>query len=218
MMTEAEWLQCNDPANMLHAVQHSSPSERKVRLFNAAVCRRFWQHLPEESQAVLAESELVADGLAQIVLGENDLCWRANAVVAPFDRQFPAKNYPSEDVRMQRDSAAAVCYAVIPHELWGAVSYFWEIDPSERRSHSVIIRDIFGNPFRPVTFDPPWRTLSVVSLAQTIYDERSFGKMPDLGDALERAGCRDDTILDHCRKPGEHVRGCWVVDLALGKS
>ena len=106
---------------------------------------------------------------------------------------------------------------VIPNELWGAVSYVWEIDPSERQPHSVIIRDIFGNPFRAVTFDPTWRTLSVVRLAQTIYDERAFDKMPELADALERAGCRDEAILNHCREPGEHVRGCWVVDLVLGK-
>jgi hypothetical protein len=216
-MTEDEWIVCNEPQSMLHVVQRSSPSERKVRLFNAAICRRFWTYLPEESQAILAESELNADGLAQVIAGENDLCWRANAVVAPFDREFPAKNYPSEVVRIRRDSAAAVCYAVIPNELWGAVSYFWEIDPSERRPHSVIIRDIFGNPFRPVTFDPSWRTLSVVRLAQTIYDERAFDKMSELADALERAGCRDEAILGHYRERGEHVRGCWVVDLALGK-
>jgi hypothetical protein len=83
--------------------------------------------------------------------------------------------------------------------------------------HSVIIRDIFGNPFRPITFDPSWRTLSAVRLAQTIYDERAFDKMPELGDAFERAGCRDEAILNHCREPGEHVRGCWVVDMVLGK-
>ena len=78
-------------------------------------------------------------------------------------------------------------------------------------------RDIFGNPFRPITFDPSWRTLIAVRLAQTIYDERSFNKMPELGDALERAGCRDEAILNHCREHGEHVRGCWVVDMVLGK-
>jgi hypothetical protein len=216
-VTNDEWLACCDPATMLHVVNRLEPSERKVRLFNAAVCRRFWNYLPEASRAILSESELIADDLAQVIAGKNDLCWRANAVVAPFDREFPARNYPSEVVRIRRDSAAAVCYAVISNELWGAVSYFWEIDPSERRSHPLIIRDIFGNPFRPVTFEPSWRTLSVVRLGQTIYDERAFNKMPDLGDALERAGCRDEVILSHCREPSEHVRGCWVIDLVLGK-
>ena len=81
-MTEAEWLTCNDPTSMLHVVRGLSPSERKVRLFNAAVCRRFWNYLPQASQAILAESELVADGVVRVVLGENDLCHRANAVVS----------------------------------------------------------------------------------------------------------------------------------------
>ena len=216
-MTEAEWLTCNDPTSMLHVVHCLSQSERKIRLFNAAVCRRFWNYLPEASQAILAESELIADGTAHVGSGKNDLCHWANEVVSSFDREFPAKNYPNEDFRIRRNSAIAVCYGVLPDELWGAVSYFWEIDPSERHPHSVTIRDIFGNPFRAVTFNSEWRTLSVVSLSQTIYDTRSFDRMPELGDALDRAGCRDQAIIDHCRQPSEHVRGCWVVDLVLGK-
>ena len=56
------------------------------------------------------------------------------------------------------------------------------------------------------------------ALAGAIYDERAFDRLPVLGDALEDAGCADAAILAHCRGPGEHVRGCWVVDLLLGKS
>jgi hypothetical protein len=47
---------------------------------------------------------------------------------------------------------------------------------------------------------------------------RAFNRMPILGDALEEAGCTNPDILNHCRQPGEHVRGCWVVDLVLSKS
>jgi hypothetical protein len=81
-----------------------------------------------------------------------------------------------------------------------------------------LLRDIFGNPFRPVAFDPAWRTSTVVALAQQMYDSRDFGLMPILGDALQDAGCDSADILDHCRGDGPHVRGCWVVDLVLGKS
>jgi hypothetical protein len=80
-----------------------------------------------------------------------------------------------------------------------------------------LLRDIFGNPFRPVAVDPAWRTATVVSLAQAIYDERAFDRLPILADALEDGGCTNADVLDHCRQPGEHVRGCWVVDLVLGK-
>ena len=57
----------------------------------------------------------------------------------------------------------------------------------------------------------------MVQIAQAIYDDRAFDRMPILADALEDAGCMDQTILNHCRQSGEHVRGCWVVDLLLGK-
>ncbi|MBX3397363.1 MAG: hypothetical protein KF873_01365 [Gemmataceae bacterium] len=78
---------------------------------------------------------------------------------------------------------------------------------------------LFGNPFRPVAFDPNWRTSTAIGLAQTMYDARDFGAMPILADALQDAGGEDAAILDHCRDAaGVHVRGCWVVDLVLGKS
>jgi hypothetical protein len=85
------------------------------------------------------------------------------------------------------------------------------------RTFPVLLRDIFGNPFRPVTLDPRWLTSSVLDLARVIYDERAFERMPVLADALMDAGCDNDHILVHCRGDSPHVRGCWVVDLLLGK-
>jgi hypothetical protein len=79
------------------------------------------------------------------------------------------------------------------------------------------MRDVVGNPFRPVTFNASWQTTTVKTLAQSIYDERRFGDMPILADALEEAGCDNTDILNHCHQPGSHVRGCWVLDLLLGK-
>jgi hypothetical protein len=83
--------------------------------------------------------------------------------------------------------------------------------------HAQWLRDIFGNPFQTVSFDPTWRTPSVVALARTAYEERRFEDLPLLADALEEAGCTDEAILAHCRGPGPHVRGCWVVDLLLAR-
>jgi hypothetical protein len=80
-----------------------------------------------------------------------------------------------------------------------------------------LIRCFFGNPFRPVTLDSSLRTSTVTQLVQAIYEERAFDRMPILADALEDAGCSNQDILSHCRGREEHVRGCWVVDLLLGK-
>jgi hypothetical protein len=87
----------------------------------------------------------------------------------------------------------------------------------ETAMHCSLLRDIFGNPFRPVAFDPAWRTATAVGIAAKMYDSRDFAAMPILADALQDAGCENDAILRHCREEATHVRGCWVVDLVLGK-
>jgi hypothetical protein len=81
-----------------------------------------------------------------------------------------------------------------------------------------LMRCVYGNPFRPVTLDPSWLTATVTCLAQAIYADRAFDRLPILADALEDAGCTNQDILAHCRSGGEHVRGCWVVDLLLAKT
>lgn len=81
-----------------------------------------------------------------------------------------------------------------------------------------LLREIFGNPFRPVTTDPTWLAPEVIALARVIYEERAFARMRELASALREAGCGNSDILVHCDQPGEHVRGCWVVDLILGET
>jgi hypothetical protein len=87
----------------------------------------------------------------------------------------------------------------------------------ECRAVADLIRDIFGNPFRPASIVPTWLSSNVVALAWTIYEERAFDRLPELSATLEEAGCHDADILGHCRQPGPHARGCWVVGLILGK-
>src|SRR5262249_41872997 len=91
---------------------------------------------------------------------------------------------------------------------------------TERAGQALILGDIIGNPFRPGAVDLAWLTWNdgtVPKMAQHIYDTRDFSLLPILCDALEEAGCGNEDIIQHCRQPGEHVRGCWVVDLLLGK-
>jgi len=91
---------------------------------------------------------------------------------------------------------------------------------SEWREQVKLLRDLLGNPFRPVVIEQAWlrwREGTVVNLAQAIYDDRAFDRLPILADALEEAGCTNPDLVAHCRSPGPHVRGCWAVDAILGK-
>jgi hypothetical protein len=95
--------------------------------------------------------------------------------------------------------------------------------PERAQDHEqfiVLVREVFGNPFRPCPIEPLWLAWdggTIPKVAEAIYEERAWDRLPILGDALEEAGCTDEAILTHCREPGGHVRGCWVVDLVLGK-
>src|SRR5262249_39052390 len=99
-----------------------------------------------------------------------------------------------------------------------------------RRHHAAtaaLLRDIVGNPFRPVTLGPAWLVCpggTVLKLAQACYDDRLLPsghldreRLAVLGDALEEAGCTDAGLLGHLRSPGPHVHGCWGLDAGLGK-
>jgi hypothetical protein len=91
------------------------------------------------------------------------------------------------------------------------------LGPTEGKAQTDLLRDLFGNPFRPVILEPSWLTPKVGALAQEAYDTPAFHRLPLLGNTLEEAGCENAEILAHCRGPGPHVQGCWVVDAVLGK-
>jgi len=91
---------------------------------------------------------------------------------------------------------------------------------AERVGQWTLLADIFGDPFRSPVIDSSWLTWNdgtVFNLAQAIYNDSRFQDLPVLADALEEAGCNNVEILNHCRQPGVHVRGCWALDLILGK-
>ena len=81
-----------------------------------------------------------------------------------------------------------------------------------------LFREILGNPFRPISFDPAWQTPTAEAIAAGCYADRDFSRLPVLADALDDAGCDAAELLAHLRGPGPHVRGCWALDLVLGKS
>jgi hypothetical protein len=91
---------------------------------------------------------------------------------------------------------------------------------AERAAQTASLHCLLGNPVQKTMIDPAvlaWNDSTVCKIALAIYQERAFERLPILADALEDAGCDNLDILNHCRGEGPHVRGCWVVDLLLGK-
>jgi hypothetical protein len=210
-MTEAEWLACDLPQELLNFIEGRTTG-RKLRLFAVACCRRISDGLSRAGLQAVEIAEQLADGGATA------------AQLAAVHQRLPSERatYPANgwDHVARAASAPNVFFAA---NATGTEARF--VAHPDRRSaeyaaHSHLICCIFGNPFRPPNLDPAWHYWNdgvIRKLAQAIYDDRAFDRLPILADALEDAGCDDADILAHCRQPGEHVRGCWVVDLLLGK-
>jgi hypothetical protein len=91
---------------------------------------------------------------------------------------------------------------------------------AEQAAQCELLREIFGNLFRPappVTDWLAWHGGAIRDLAQDVYVTRRFEPLPILADMPEEAGCADRDLLAHLRAPGPHVRGCWAVDLLMGR-
>lgn len=229
-MTEAEWLACEDSNEMLPFLQ-GTVSDRKLRLVACEACRDLFGFLSRLAPDAVPDNEVVWSGLhaaecfleTQLQPSEletlsllvyeysNSKRWLEYAIVSTArpnaweacDQAFMGlRDFAHEVGRYLPDPAPEIDDA----GFWNGLR------------QAALLRDIFGNPFRSVTFSSSWRTETVVALAAQMYETRDFGAMPVLADALMDAGCGNDDILDHCREPGPHVRGCWVVDLVLGKS
>jgi hypothetical protein len=196
-MTEAEWLACEDPTPMLELVSGTAGG-RKLRLFGVACSRRAWGRLDDLGRAAVEVAEGHADGRAgSDALRAARLACRTGGVGSAW---YAAATRPAVAARNAALSAAA-----------------GPAPGAERAAQAGLLRDILGNPCRPVVFSPAWGTDTVLALAGQMYESRDFGAMPILADALQDAGCDQADILNHCRCGGPHARGCWVVDLVLGK-
>jgi hypothetical protein len=227
-MTEADWLACTDPIPML-AFLRGKASDRKVRLLMAAACRRIL-HLLEEPQylALVGACERVADGtLSPASLAR----YRTSCPPVSLSDLFAEERRWEEDSRDFNSPVLAKRAVWLSgsrdrHRVEECLPY---ASRGLRAGHSIqeelanqcrLILDIFGNPFRPASLNAAWLAWNhgtVSKLAQSVYEERTFDRLPILADALEEAGCTNPDILQHCRQPGEHVRGCWLVDLLLKK-
>ena len=233
-MNEEEWLACTDPTPMLDFLR-GKVSDRKLRLFVCACCRRIWHKLfDKQSRRAVEVAERLADGQAD----------PAEVAAARTEMDELLRRKEQEWGEEASLSEAAFLYSHVDHlprmlaqsaleegvtTQWTGLAADFKADrPADNRPLVEALHDIFGNPFHSMTISPTilaWNDATVVRLAQAAYEERHLpagtldnGRLAVLADALEEAGCTDADILDHLRGPGPHVRGCWPVDLCLGKS
>lgn len=214
-MDEKRWLTSGDPTEMLGWLYRTRRvSERKARLLVCAVTRSMWGQLTDgRSRRAVEVAERFADGAAEE--GERLAAARA-AEHATWD--LGGGSAP--------DAAHLACLAVDPGvgvdplAAAGSVAH----DPDRTREFAGLVREVFGNPFRPLLLEPAWLTPTVVSLSRAAYEERALPqgqldaqRLLVLADALEEAGCADEGILGHLRSAGPHVRGCHVLDRVLGR-
>jgi hypothetical protein len=211
LQTEAEWLAGEHPEPML-AVLGQCLSGRKLRLFGVACCRRIEYLLSSSGPHVVEIAERFADGKASEPERKN----AENLIMQDYRGRDDAEKFNFQ--------AWEASWHVIRPETrqfgwaWMHAGIATEDCDLEYCTQGQLVRDIFENPFRKVKVDGVRLIANAVSrLAETIYADRDFDRLPILADALEEAGCTDAEILNHCRGPGPHVRGCWVVDLLLGK-
>jgi hypothetical protein len=205
-MTEEEWLLWAEAERMLDFVE-SRTTQRKLRLVVVACCRKLWADLPdEESRWAVEVGERFADGLATEENREAARQAAGRHLTLPVRAvEKPLRGCGAIFREIEAKVTAAQSGSNIEQEF------------AEQEQWCQLLRDIFGNPFRWVGFNPAWRTDTAVALARQLYESRDFSAMPILADTLQDAGCDDTEILGHCRGPGPHVRGCWVVDRVLGR-
>ena len=234
-MTEGEWLACGEPDRLLGFIG-AKADERKLRLFAIACVRRVLHLLTDErSREALLFAQAHEDEPTRMI-GRSAAHATATEVSTDIARFFgqdlltPPTNPRSRGTWIQHRAAnaaalviaASAAHAARMSSIHAAIALQldseWESPKEERARQAALLRDVLGNPFRPVTFDPAWRTSDAVLLARGMYESRDFGAMPILADALQDAGCTSDDLLNHLRDPNAtHVRGCWALDLVLGK-
>jgi hypothetical protein len=227
-MTESDWNCCSDPQLMLEFLRDGGKlSDRKARLFAVACCRSVWDKLSEPaSRRVVEVAERFADGTGT----EQELEAAGDAAdEAPWtfvERGDHAAEGLAHAAVWATARDAGTAAEVTARFARGCDQdkkrpdgRYLATDPGEELRQSLLVRCVFGNPFRsPPDLDLSLLTPAVVGLARAIYEQRSFERMQELADALEETGCADAEFLAHLRSPGPHVRGCFALDAVLGKS
>jgi len=232
MMDEQQWLTCSDPYPMLEFLRERGiASERKLRLFAAACCRRIWPRMTDARSRYAVE---LAERSADEPVSEEELDVASGAAEEAYeDSLTDDKGEAVGDDDLRPVVAAAASYASSPGTM-GAEHFSVILEGGtgasaaetvrEKSAQAALIRCVFDNPFRPKpAVEPVWLAWNggiVATLANQAYDERQMptgtldaDRLAVLADALEEAGCHNAELLGHLRSDGTHARGCWAVDL-----
>jgi hypothetical protein len=222
-MTEAEWLSSTSAAAMVDCLctqfgaARSQAGRRKLRLLACAHCRRVWEKLTEErDHEVILVSEKFADGIAfaKELKAARQRCLDRGGFARPSSRAAIATAIP-QPRQAEEEAKFGVCSAVVGHGAGRGERWIADV-----AAQVLTVREVFGNPFRSPAIDKSWLRWSdgtVRRIVRGTYEERAFDRLPILADALLDAGCDNEELLAHLRSEGPHVRGCWALDLLLGK-
>jgi hypothetical protein len=230
-MTEAEWRSAVDPLPMLEFVR-GKISDRKLRLYACACCRRMWHLLRDDGgRKAIEASELYADRqitqqqLAAACGVARKIERRASkSLLSPMER--PPELVAIEAARdvarsallkVRRARLMAELPAMAVHRALAVAEVTISNRPHEQSYLANLLRDVAGNPFALGDGSVAFLSVAVLDLGRAIYDGQLFDQMPILADAVEDAGCSDAALLAHLRGPGPHAKGCWALDLVLGR-
>jgi hypothetical protein len=216
-MTEQEWRSTDQVPTLLPFLD-GKLTQRKLRLFASSCIRMIWHLLPDDSTRQMAEMiERLADGSVTTT----EYCLTINAARRTLERSAQGWLYLPL-LRATSSDLTSTTTRYLAQKVWLASDLRGD---AANRLLAGFLRDIAGNPFRPIKRDVACLTPTVVSLAEAAYEERILpsgeldrDRLAVLSDALEDAGCSDVEMLDHLRRPGPHVRGCFAVDLCLARS
>ena len=221
-MNAIRWETSNDPWDML-GWRVGDCSVRQQGLWAVACCRRIWNTLPPACHEVLETIEVSLERTDHLVGLIDRTRWEAVFDrIRDFDHGIRAV-WSATFTGLYKSAAGEVADSIARLETGFTGQRDW---PREYRAvwrreqavHARLLREVCGSPYRPVAFSSVWRTSDVELLAQHIYDTRDFTAIPVLADALQDAGCDSSALLTHLRDSHTtHVRGCWALDLVLGK-
>jgi hypothetical protein len=224
---EKTWLACKDPERLIEFLG-ARVSDRQLRLFALACIRRGWHFVTDKRiPKLVALLEDVADGRAKSrdSARARDRSYAvASSDLDDMQQCIGFDLWTAFDKELEREGndlgeCVAAAFGYFAQGDSGNTRKFSKAKTAERGQQPAVLREIVGNPFRPVALDPAWRTATAVAIARQMYDSQEFGAAPILADALQDAGCECAPLLDHLRDPAAaHVRGCWAVDLVLGLS